>query len=233
MNNQFDVAVSRFLNLLMGQTAWFDMLISHLIANEFLKGGVLVAIIWFLWFKQEPYQQQNRSRILLVLIASCCAAVISRVLPKLLPFRTRPFLNDSLHLTVVDDFPLHSFDRLSSLPSDHGALFFGLAFGIYWVNKKVGIWALAYVATIIALPRVIVGAHYLSDIVAGGLLGFAAIYCSAKSAWLNRYAEKVVALEPSNPSFFYMVFFLLSQQITMLFANLRAMVSFILKIMVL
>jgi undecaprenyl-diphosphatase len=233
MNNQFDVAMSGFLNQLIGHSPWFDLLISHLITNEFLKGGVLVAIVWFLWFKQGLNQQQNRNRILLVLIASCFAAGISKILPKILPFRTRPFLNDSLYLTVPEDFPLHSFDNLSSLPSDHAALFFGLAFGIYWINKKVGIWTLVYVSSIIAIPRIIVGAHYLSDILAGGLLGFGAIYFCAKSVWLRHYSERAYSLESSNPSLFYMVFFLLSQQITMLFANLRAMASFVWKILLL
>ena len=57
----------------------------------------------------------------------------------------------------------HSHDP--SFPSDHASAAFGLAFGIYFVDRRVGKFFIA-VATLIAAGRVLVGAHYPTDVLA-------------------------------------------------------------------
>ena len=57
----------------------------------------------------------------------------------------------------------HSHDP--SFPSDHASAAFGLAFGIYFVDRRVGRFFIA-VATLIAAGRVLVGAHYVTDVLA-------------------------------------------------------------------
>src|SRR3954454_2146913 len=52
-----------------------------------------------------------------------------------------------------------------SFPSDHASAAFGIAFGIYFIDKRVGRVFLV-VASLIAAGRIVVGAHYLTDVLA-------------------------------------------------------------------
>jgi hypothetical protein len=46
-----------------------------------------------------------------------------------------------------------------------------VASGIYSVNKRLGTWGWAFVGVLVALPRVYLGGHYFTDILAGLLTG--------------------------------------------------------------
>ena len=62
-----------------------------------------------------------------------------------------------------------------SFPSDHASAAFGIAFGIYFVDRRVGRVFLA-IASLIAIGRVVVGAHYVTDVLAGAAVGAVAAY---------------------------------------------------------
>ena len=55
--------------------------------------------------------------------------------------------------------------RDPSFPSDHASAAFGIAFGIYAFDRRAG-RAFVAIATLIAVGRIVVGAHYLSDVLA-------------------------------------------------------------------
>ncbi len=95
--------------------------------------------------------------------------------------RARPTLFDEIGPLYFDLFAWEA--KLSSLPSGHsttaGALIVALALiapKIQWLFAVVGLW--------IAASRVIVGAHYPSDVVAGIIIGGAFSYCCAR--WMAR-----------------------------------------------
>ena len=82
-------------------------------------------------------------------------------------YRPRPFLSLAAHKLV-------NVPELSkSFPSDHAAIAFGLAFGVYLWNRRWGA-ALLIGACLVALGRVYVGVHYPSDVLAGAAIGAAA-----------------------------------------------------------
>jgi membrane-associated phospholipid phosphatase len=83
---------------------------------------------------------------------------INQIIGNLIWHRPRPYETHPqvYHLS-------HSHDP--SFPSDHASAAFGIAFGIYFIDKRVGRLFLA-LATLIAVGRVVVGAHYLTDILA-------------------------------------------------------------------
>lgn len=77
--------------------------------------------------------------------------------------RARPFVENSVNLLI-------SHETSSSFPSGHAAFYFALAFAICLYNKKIGLWFLL-AAFLISFSRVFVGVHWLSDILAGALVG--------------------------------------------------------------
>lgn len=82
--------------------------------------------------------------------------------------------------------PDPSFDGYS-MPSGHAAFFFALATGVYMYNKKMGI-VFYLVATIISIMRVMEGAHYVSDVLVGALLGIMLAYIATTS--LHKYRTR-------------------------------------------
>jgi len=58
----------------------------------------------------------------------------------------------------------------SSFPSGHAAFSFALSFVVYQYNKKAGIFFFT-ASFLIVISRVFLGIHWLSDIVAGALIG--------------------------------------------------------------
>jgi membrane-associated phospholipid phosphatase len=54
---------------------------------------------------------------------------------------------------------------MSSFPSDTATLFFGLAAVVFVEERLVGLFCFVWVALIIAIPRVIFGFHYASDVI--------------------------------------------------------------------
>ncbi len=95
--------------------------------------------------------------------------------------RARPALFDELGPLYFDLFAWQS--KLSSLPSGHsttsGALIVGLALiapRYRWLFAAVGGW--------VAFSRIIIGAHYPSDVIAGLVVGGVFAYFSAR--WMAR-----------------------------------------------
>src|SRR5919205_510374 len=59
-----------------------------------------------------------------------------------------------------------------SFPSDHASAAFGIAFGVFFFAPGVGALFLV-VAALIAIGRVLIGAHYPGDVLGGLGVGFA------------------------------------------------------------
>ena len=74
-------------------------------------------------------------------------------------FRPRPFVELDVNLLFYQPTD-------SSFPANSAAAAFGIAFGIWGVNRRLGWFAIA-VAGLYGLARVYVGVHYPLDILAG------------------------------------------------------------------
>jgi undecaprenyl-diphosphatase len=112
-----------------------------------------------LWLATAPGEERRWK--LAALTGGATAAVsllVNQLIGNLIWHRPRPYETHPqvYHLT-------HSHDP--SFPSDHASAAFGLAFGIYLVDRRIGRFFIA-VATLIAAGRVLVGAHYVTDVLA-------------------------------------------------------------------
>jgi len=87
---------------------------------------------------------------------------------RLIVVSLRPF-------AVLDIEPLIAGSLSFSMPSGHMASLTPLGLIIYERNKKLGIWC-AGLTIIIGVSRVMVGVHWLSDIIVGFLVGTLSFY---------------------------------------------------------
>jgi undecaprenyl-diphosphatase len=117
------------------------------------------AALVLLWLLTAPGTERRWK------IAALCGGVaallslgVNQIIGGYIWHRPRPYESHPgvYHLTQSHD---------PSFPSDHASAAFGIALGIYFIDKRVGKFFLA-IATLIAAGRVVVGAHYVSDVLA-------------------------------------------------------------------
>ncbi len=223
--NLFDVGITTFLNQFSQHSRLLDTAVSFLAANHLFKGGVLAVIIWWAWFKTDEQKPAHRQHILATLCSCVVAMAVARVLALTLPFRLRPLHQESLHLLLPYGMEPATLDGWSSFPSDHATLFFALAAGLCLVNRKVGILALLYTAVFIALPRVYLGLHYPTDIIAGALIGIIVALAGNKLLAHGKYLQAIESWAQAKPHLFYPLLFLFTYQIADMFNGSRGVIK--------
>jgi undecaprenyl-diphosphatase len=222
--DSFDQAVSSFINAFAHRSLRFDEFVIFLSSSHLLKGGVIVGIIWWVWFEAEN-TPRKREALLAATIASFPALIIARIISWSF-FRARPFNEPHLLFHVPFGIQAAEWEGNSSFPSDHAVLFFALAAGIWLASRRAGWFALAYTAIVICLPRVYIGEHYSTDILAGGLLGISMAWlanCSPVRKPLTGWALRWM---DSKPWQFYCLAFLTTYQIAELFSPILKILKF-------
>lgn len=226
--NPFDAGIIHFLNQFAHRSWTFDNAIVLLSANHLFKGGVIMALFWWAWFHEDEGRTQKRELLLCGIVSSVLALVVARVLAHGLPFRERPLRNAALYFQMPYEMNDKALLHWSSFPSDHAVLFFTLAASIFLVSRRVGILALCYTFFIICLPRVYLGIHHPTDILAGALIGFAIASLSTISALRDSLTRRGLLWLQKSPGAFYAFLFLITLQIATLFDPAREIIRFFL-----
>ena len=222
--NSFDLAILRFVNGFAHESYTFDLVIAVLAGNNLIKGGVIVTMLWWVWFRPDKNQGSNRTLILGTILAGFLALVCARVLQLTLPFRPRPLHNPAAAFQVPYAVDVTALSEWSAFPSDHATLFFALATGLTLISRTVGVPAFIHALVVICIPRLYVGLHYPSDIIAGALIGIGIAYFVNKNSKIaNAINEFVMVKLRSSPGVFYACFFLLTYQLATLFEDARIM----------
>ena len=130
-----------------------------------LFAGLLVLL--FVLVPRRGRRESSRHGALAAAVSAAVALGAAQVLAVLVD-RPRPYV---AHPEAVHLFVARSADP--SFPSDHATAAFAIAFALLLRSRRLGSLALL-MASLLALGRVAVGAHYPSDVLGGALLGGAA-----------------------------------------------------------
>ena len=198
-----------------------DWLVGFADRSELLKAGVFVAAFWWFWF--SPVSRPELRRIVIsALLGTIVALLIARTLASALPFRVRPIFTAGIdyHSPTVPMQAYSSMEDWSSFPSDHGAMWFALVYGLWRLSRPAGIVAALYSVVWICAVRVYLGLHYPSDLLAGGLIGLTCGYLTPRLGG-DRLAGYVLTYEESHQPAFYAVAFLATFEIAEIFDDVR------------
>ncbi|MGA8833941.1 MAG: phosphatase PAP2 family protein [Desulfomonilaceae bacterium] len=210
--NLFDHAIMSYINKFSQHSFSFDYAILVLSGDNLLKGGVLAIIFWWAWFKNGQLHPNNREHIISTILSALIAMPFARVLALTLPFRLRPG-DAGLDFLLPYGMKLIELKGWSSFPSDHAVLFFTLSTGRLFISKKIGAFALAYTVLFICFPRIYLGLHFPTDIIAGAIIGISFGYLGNLNIVGERISQPILSWECSRPSLFYSLLFLTTYQI--------------------
>jgi len=219
--NTFDSNIIEFLNRAAQHSHLLDESVASLDSDVF-KGGAVLAIVWWAWFLDEgPDAQRRRSTILSMLGAAIFAVLVARALAHILPFRTRPLYTTELHFVPPFGTDTLTLQKWSSFPSDHAVVFFALATGIWVANRRLGLLAYLWAVFVICLPRVYLGIHWPTDILAGAAIGVSIGWLGTRAPVRRAIGLPVLALKDRYTGPFYAALFLVSFEIAVLGEDVR------------
>jgi membrane-associated phospholipid phosphatase len=217
-----DVVIYQFLNGFAGNRL-LNYFASFEESDMLFKGGLFLALYWYLWFRPGSDRDRRRKAIIAIMAAALLAVIACRVIADLGPHRIRPMYD--LHLQHNPyRFPQSpNLVNWSAFPSDTAAYFFALAFGIARLSRRLTVPAMLYAAVWICLPRLFLGEHYASDVIVGAVVGIVAVWALLKVEWLQSgLAARVLALAEAKPAVFYPAAFIVSFEMGAIFQDLRA-----------
>ena len=207
------------LLLTLNSFAGSDMYVWKLANNELFRGFPIFFAVVALWFVVDC--EKRRSRILVGLFAACVATILSVWLQFHLTSHTRPLLDQALSLNVADPQWRSFWDHTSSFPSDTATLFFALAAVVFLENRLAGLFCFLWVAGIIAIPRVIFGWHYPSDIIGSVILGSGCVLGFAKIPYLRMLFERTLTLFEGRMYLVHALLFVSLAEASHLFLSLQ------------
>jgi undecaprenyl-diphosphatase len=190
--------------------------------NNLMKGAVVMAAYWGLWFVAGS-RQSTRGKIVCALAGAVVSLIVARVLASALPFRVRPLYQADIGFLSPHrpDFArAMQLEAWSSFPSDHAALFFALATGLWLCSRTIGSIALAFAAVWVCLVRIYLGIHFPFDVVVGAMIGVSCgVFFGGFSG--HRITAEILRIEYQHPAWFYAAMFLITFEFATLFDDVR------------
>lgn len=154
--HSLDYTLFHAVNALAGRSSALDAV---MIGSAKYLPVVFALVLIALWLSWRPPNQRGA---FLAGVSAFIALGIGQLIGKALP-RPRPYLSHDVTQLIPP-----SLD--TSFPSDHAILGFAVAVLVWRYNRRAGA-ALLFLATLMAIARVFVGAHYPGDVLGGAILG--------------------------------------------------------------
>jgi undecaprenyl-diphosphatase len=155
-SGSLDYSLFHAVNGLAGRSSALDAL---MVASAKCLPFVFALALVALWLSWRP---RNQRGAFLAGVSALVALGIGQLIGKALP-RPRPYLSHTVNQLIPP-----SLD--TSFPSDHAILGFAVAVMVWKYNRRAEA-ALLVLATLMAIARVFVGAHYPGDVLGGAVLG--------------------------------------------------------------
>ena len=212
-----DYPVALFLDGFVATRSLPKDLLLGLFRVDVLQGPLFVAAVWLVWF--DTNDRARRARIATGVAGAALAGLLSRGLQLVLPAHQRPLHDAALAFVPPPWIDAGLLNHWNSFPSDHAALFFGLATVVCLMRPRLGLAVFAW-ALLVNLIRVYEGLHFLTDIIGGAGLGVAVV-CLSQLAAARRACEALLRRAADAAGWFYAGAFLVTYEVAVLFEDVR------------
>lgn len=211
---------------LAGASEFLDSVMHLLLSNDLLKGVPFAAALLLLWWAPRAQHEENdRQAVLGIVLATALSVVIGRVIQNVVE-SPRPLMVPEMAAMYPPAFYDNRLDW-NSFPSDHMALYFTIALGVFLVRRPLGITLMAWCLGGVGFARLYAGYHYPLDLLGGVAIGAVSLaIVSYTRGWLSPLLTKVVHLAARSPALATAAMFLLSFQIATVFNTVRELGEF-------
>jgi len=178
--------------------------------------------MWWCWVRRDG---RIDTKAFQVLLGTVLGVFIGRLIQDFSSYRPRPIHNPDLYLTIPNVLNTEYLREWSSFPSDHAILVFSLSTAIWSFNRKLGVFCFLWSTFLVGFPRIYLGIHYFSDVLAGAALGFlimAFVLTVATPPEVNIIFENV---QKQHPKLVYAAMFLITFEVATIFEGTRSLLS--------
>ena len=163
-----DEALFLWINGFVGAAPILDS-VARLAASDYLAPAVLAFALVVMWFAERDADTRLRQQVgVFMSLSSMGLSGLVVFITNIFYFRPRPFVDLDVNLLFYRPTD-------SSFPANSTAAAFGIAFGIWGVNRKIGSFAMA-AAGLYGFARVFAGVHYPLDILGGAAIAAAVTF---------------------------------------------------------
>jgi membrane-associated phospholipid phosphatase len=217
-----DIAVVKFLNSFAWKATFFDRFVIDILQMNSVKAMPIVCVAIWIWFSKNAGDRERKA-IFNAFLGALAAVLLTRNIQNFLPFKPRPSLEPTLDF-VLPAGAYHNYG--STFPSDTAGLAFALVLGIWLASRRGGYFTLFWTLAVVCFPRLYGGFHYLSDIVVGGLMGFACTYLFVRVPRLSDpLYSATMKLAADHRPWFYVLGFIVAYQTTHYYLDPRKIVE--------
>ena len=159
---EIDSALLMRINSFVGTSPIIDEVARWVVSDYLAPVGLALALV-AMWFMERDRDARTVHQIgVYVALTSMALSSLAVFIVNMFYFRPRPFVNLDVELLFYQPTD-------SSFPSNAVAAVFGIAFGVWGVNRALG-WLSIGAASMYALARVYAGVHYPLDVVGGAAI---------------------------------------------------------------
>ena len=165
----FDRPVSAFFAALDGPLITFFQIITYLGVSTWY---LVVSAVLFIYFYYVSYKVRLARQTMYFFCAVAISGLITNIVKWLMGrWRPRVYLYEGLY---GFEFLGHGYEQ-TSFPSGHAATICSIAVALFFIAPRLR-WLWITVAVLVCLSRVVIVAHYPSDVLMGAYIGiFSAI----------------------------------------------------------
>jgi membrane-associated phospholipid phosphatase len=172
-------------------TDWRMNLAQFFMFNRLVSGFVFAAAVYYFWSLRDERTEWRRARILEA-IAACVVAVIFTL-------ALRPFVG-ALPPSQTPEFQglfppyLWTSGEGNSFPSHSTLVYFVMSAGLWPLSRRISAILCAWVLLAVSLPRVYIGGHYPTDVLASVAIALAFLWVAwraGESRWGIRLLDRI------------------------------------------
>jgi undecaprenyl-diphosphatase len=228
--NPFDLGLEQWLNHFAGHFPTFDKAVLYCDSLNFVTSAAIMFLVWLAVFDgRRPGRLRDRHEMIFAsAFFAMLATLVARAIAFVLPFRARPIATPALAFKAPAGGSMVLI-HWSAFPSDHAALFFALAAGLLMVSRRIGLVALSWVVVFVCFPRLYLGVHWPTDILAGAVIGITFVQLARVPSIRAFTRRNIESFYQRRPALFLAIFFLWSYEATILFDDIRRALFFFAK----
>jgi undecaprenyl-diphosphatase len=196
--------------------------VSRFLVSSDVRMGLLALLLFYTWLAPNGSPAGREERVVRDCAGIVLAMIACFIARHMFPQHPRPRLIMPLDFPPLGDDAPHLM-HVKAFPSDTACLAAAVTVAIFLASRHLGWYAVAWTLLGICFPRAYVGYHYISDLLAGLIIGGTVVWAatSARLLPVGRIAHMLRDWRETHPALAMSALALVAYQIGAMFPLLQ------------